>query len=105
MPTTRTRAPSLLSQLPPMTASQSAPPNALLAHDLGLRGALLGSGDFLGAGITTAFIVLGPSLTGSAEAGDSLAIRLLLIVSAVLYVVLAFGFLERLTRGKRRLAT
>lgn len=62
-------------------------------------------GKLLGGGITTVFIVLGPSLTGSDEAGGSLALRLLLIGLAVVYVVLAFGFLERLTRGKRRLAT
>jgi hypothetical protein len=62
-------------------------------------------GKLLGAGITTVFIVLGPTLTGDAAAGSTLAIRLLLIGAGVTYVVLAFGLLERLTRGKRRLAT
>jgi len=62
-------------------------------------------GKLLGKGVTTVFIVLGPSLTGSSEAGESLALRLLLIAGSVLYVVFAFGFLERLTRGKRRLTT
>ena len=62
-------------------------------------------GKLLGTGVTTVFIVLGPSLTGSSEAGESLALRLLLIAGSVLYVVFAFGFLERLTRGKRRLTT
>ena len=61
-------------------------------------------GKLLSAGITAVFIILGPSLTGDAAAGASLFIRLLLIVGAVVYVVLAFGLLERLTRG-RRLAT
>ncbi len=62
-------------------------------------------GKLLGAGITTVFIVLGPTLTGSGEAGESLVLRLVLILLSVLYVVLAFGFLERLTRGKRRSTT
>ena len=62
-------------------------------------------GKLLAAGITAVFIILGPSLTGDAAAEASLFIRLLLIVGAVLYVVLAFALLERLTRGRRRLAT
>jgi hypothetical protein len=61
-------------------------------------------GRLLAAGITTVFLVLGPSLTGDEAAGLSLLLRLSLILAAVLYVVLAFGLLERLTRGRRRLA-
>ncbi len=61
-------------------------------------------GKLLGAGITTLFIVLGPTLTGDAEAGTNLFIRLFMIMGAVVYVVLAFGLLERLTRGRRMTA-
>jgi len=62
-------------------------------------------GKLLSAGITAVFIVLGPALTGDSAAGATLAIRLALIAVGVVYVVFAFGLLERLTRGKRRLAT
>jgi len=58
-------------------------------------------GKLLSAGITALFLILGPSLMGDAEAGATLVTRIFLIMSAVLYVVLAFGLLERLTRGKR----
>ena len=58
-------------------------------------------GKLLGGGITTVFIVLGPTLTGDAQAGANLFIRLFMIMAAVVYVVLAFGLLERLTRGRR----
>jgi hypothetical protein len=58
-------------------------------------------GKLLGGGITTLFIVLGPTLTGEAQAGASLFVRLAMIMGAVVYVVLAFGLLERLTRGRR----
>jgi hypothetical protein len=58
-------------------------------------------GKLLGGGITTLFIVLGPTLTGEAEAGTNLFVRLFMIMGAVVYVVLAFGLLERLTRGRR----
>jgi hypothetical protein len=58
-------------------------------------------GKLLGGGITTVFIILGPVLLGDAEAGASLFIRLFMIMGAVVYVVLAFGLLERLTRGRR----
>jgi hypothetical protein len=61
-------------------------------------------GKLLGGGITTLFIVLGPTLTGEAEAGANLFLRLSLIMGAVVYVVLAFGLLERLTRGRRVIA-
>ena len=61
-------------------------------------------GKLLGAGITTLFIVLGPTLMGDAEAGTNLFIRLFMIMGAVVYVVLAFGLLERLTRGRRMTA-
>ena len=61
-------------------------------------------GKLLGAGITTLFIVLGPTLMGDAEAGTNLFIRLFMIMGAVVYVVLAFGLLERLTRGRRIIA-
>lgn len=61
-------------------------------------------GKLLGGGITAVFIILGPSVTGDAQAGAQLFVRLAMIMGAVLYVVLAFGLLERLTRG-RRLAT
>jgi hypothetical protein len=62
-------------------------------------------GKLLSAGITAVFIVLGPSLTGDSAAGANLATRVGLITAGVIYVVLAFGLLERLTRGRRRLAT
>jgi len=62
-------------------------------------------GKLLSAGITTVFIVLGPSLSGDEQAGASFWLRLVLILGAVVYVVFAFGLLERLTRGRRRLAT
>ena len=58
-------------------------------------------GKLLGGGITTVFLILGPVLTGEAAAGQELLIRLGLIMGAVVYVVLAFGLLERLTRGRR----
>ena len=58
-------------------------------------------GKLLGGGITTVFIILGPVLMGDAEAGANLFIRLFMIMGAVVYVVLAFGLLERLTRGRR----
>jgi len=58
-------------------------------------------GKLLSAGITAVFIVLGPSLTGDSSAGGSLAVRLVLITAAVVYVVLAFGLLRRLTEGGR----
>ncbi len=58
-------------------------------------------GKLLGGGITTLFIVLGPTLTGEAQAGADLFVRLAMIMGAVVYVVLAFGLLERLTRGRR----
>jgi len=58
-------------------------------------------GKLLGGGITTLFIVLGPTLTGDAQAAASLFIRLFMIMGAVVYVVVAFGLLERLTRGRR----
>jgi Protein of unknown function (DUF2955) len=61
-------------------------------------------GKLLSAGITAVFIVLGPTVTGDAAAGANLALRLALIAAGVIYVVLAFGLLERLTRGKRRSA-
>ena len=68
-------------------------------------GRLIFSGSALGklfaGGITTVFIVLGPTLTGDAEAGAQLYIRVLLILSAVVYVVVAFATLERLTGGRR----
>lgn len=59
-------------------------------------------GKLLGGGITTVFIILGPVVTGEAEAGEALYIRVALIIGAAVYVVLAFGLLERLTRGRRR---
>jgi len=62
-------------------------------------------GKLLSAGITTVFIVLGPTLTGDAAAASALVTRLFLIGVGVVYVVLAFGLLERLTRGTRRLQT
>jgi len=62
-------------------------------------------GKLLGAGITSVFLILGPSLTGDEQAGASLSSRLLLIFAAVVYVVFSFGLLERLTRGRRRLVT
>jgi hypothetical protein len=58
-------------------------------------------GKLLAGGITTVFLILGPVLTGEAVAGQELLIRLGLIMAAVVYVVLAFGLLERLTRGRR----
>lgn len=58
-------------------------------------------GKLLAGGITTVFVVLGPTLTGEEEAGAKLYIRVLQIMSAVLYVVVAFGIMERLTRGRR----
>ena len=62
-------------------------------------------GKLLSAGITAVFIVLGPSLTGDSAAGASLALRLVLITAAVVYVVLAFGLLRRLTEGGRSATT
>ncbi|MGI9627925.1 MAG: DUF2955 domain-containing protein [Longimicrobiales bacterium] len=61
-------------------------------------------GKLLGAGIMAFYVVLGPSITGSDDAAPSLLVRLMLIQAAVVYVVLAFGTLERITRGRRRLA-
>jgi hypothetical protein len=58
-------------------------------------------GRLLAGGITTVFIVLGPTLTGEEEAGAKLYIRVVQIMAAVVYVVAAFGALERLTRGRR----
>jgi hypothetical protein len=58
-------------------------------------------GKLLSAGITAVFIVLGPSLTGDSTAGAGLAMRLVLISAGVIYVVLAFGLLRRLTEGGR----
>ncbi len=74
--------------------------SGLLIGDQIFRGTKLGK--LLSAGITAVFIVLGPTLTGDSAAGANLAIRLALITAGVLYVVLAFGLLERLTRGRRR---
>ncbi len=59
-------------------------------------------GKLLGGGITAVFIILGPVVTGDAEAGEALYLRVVMIMGAVLYVVLAFGLLERVTRGRRR---
>jgi hypothetical protein len=61
-------------------------------------------GKLLGAGITAVFIILGPVVTGDEEAGAQLVVRLTMIMGAVVYVVLAFGLLERLTRGRRQTA-
>lgn len=61
-------------------------------------------GKLLAAGITAVFLILGPAVTGDAEAGAKLYTRVALIMGAVVYVVLAFGLLERLTRGRRRVA-
>jgi len=61
-------------------------------------------GKLLGGGITAVFIILGPAVTGDAQAGAQLFVRLAMIMGAVIYVVLAFGLLERLTRGRRRVA-
>lgn len=61
-------------------------------------------GKLLGGGITAVFIVLGPAVTGDEQAGAELFVRLAMIMGAVLYIVLAFGLLERLTRGRRRTA-
>ncbi len=58
-------------------------------------------GKLMAGGITTVFVVLGPTLTGDAEAGAKLYIRVLQIMTAVVYVVVAFGIMERLTRGRR----
>lgn len=58
-------------------------------------------GKLMAAGITTVFVVLGPTLTGEAEAGAKLYLRVVQIMAAVLYVVTAFGIIERLTRGRR----
>ncbi len=58
-------------------------------------------GKLFGGGITTFFLILGPTVTGEAEAGSALLVRILYIIGAVVYVVLAFGLLERLTRGRR----
>lgn len=58
-------------------------------------------GKLLGAGITTAYIVLGPSLTGTSEAGASMLLRLAFVVVGVAYVVFAFGLMERLHLLKR----
>ncbi len=61
-------------------------------------------GKLFSVGITAVFLILGPTVTGQAEAGAKLYVRVALIIGAVLYVVLAFGLLERLTRGRRRVA-
>ena len=58
-------------------------------------------GQLLAGGITTVFIVMGPALTGDAEAGAKLMVRVWQIMLAVLFVVTAFGVMERLTRGRR----
>ena len=58
-------------------------------------------GKLLSSGVTAVFVVLGPTLTGDAAAGSTLAIRLFFIFAGVIYVVLGFGLLERLTRGSR----
>lgn len=58
-------------------------------------------GKLLGAGITTVFLILGPVVTGDEQAGQELYLRVMMIIGAVVYVVLAFGLLERLTRGRR----
>jgi len=58
-------------------------------------------GRLLAGGITTVFIVLGPTLTGEEEAASKLYIRVVQIMVAVVYVVMAFGVMERLTRGRR----
>jgi hypothetical protein len=50
------------------------------------------------------FLILGPAVTGDEQAGDELFLRLFMIMGAVVYVVLAFGLLERLTRGRRQTA-
>ena len=47
------------------------------------------------------FLILGPVVTGEAEAGGELDTRVMMIMGAVAYVVLAFGLLARLTRGTR----
>ncbi len=61
-------------------------------------------GKLLGGGITAVFIILGPAVTGDEQAGAELFLRLFMIMGAVVYVVLAFGLLERLTRGRRQTA-
>jgi hypothetical protein len=61
-------------------------------------------GKLFGIGITAVFLILGPAVTGDAEAASKLYTRVALIMGAVVYVVLAFGLLERLTRGRRRAA-
>jgi hypothetical protein len=58
-------------------------------------------GKLLAGGITAVFLILGPVVTGEAEAGGELYTRVVMIMGAVAYVVLAFGLLERLTRGTR----
>ncbi len=58
-------------------------------------------GKLLAGGITTVFVVLGPVLTGDAAAGATLYLRVLQIMLAVVYVVVSFGVMERLTRGRR----
>lgn len=73
-----------------------------------LMGDQIFSGTKLGAllkgGVASFFLILGPSLTGDAAAGSDLVVRLVTIAFAVLYVVLAFGLMERLLRGRRRAA-
>ncbi len=61
-------------------------------------------GRLLSAGIAPLFVILGPTLTSDVEAGEQITVRIVLIMFAVTYVALAFGLLDRLTRG-RRLAT
>ena len=61
-------------------------------------------GKLLGGGITALFLILGPAVTGDDQAGGELFVRLFMIMGAVVYVVLAFGLLERLTRGRRQIA-
>jgi hypothetical protein len=61
-------------------------------------------GKLFGIGITAVFLILGPAVTGDAEAASKLYTRVALIMGAVVYVVLAFGLLERLTRGRRVVA-
>jgi hypothetical protein len=77
--------------------------SGLLIGDQIFSGSQLGK--LLSAGITAVFIVLGPTLTGDAAAGANLALRLALIAAGVIYVVLAFGLLERLTRGAQSMQT
>lgn len=62
------------------------------------------TGKLLSAGLASVFVVLGPTLTSDETAGSTLVLRLALISAAVVYVVLAFGLLQRLTHGRRSYA-